>query len=97
VPNVDHLHCILHAICMSPIHKLPAADSPSAQGQAQPQDDLRPTVSAQPLPLPATQAPGYVRMPSEDLLKGARMLEIEHQGEVYRLQLTRQGKLILTK
>jgi hemin uptake protein HemP len=30
-------------------------------------------------------------------MAGQRMLEIVHQGEVYRLQTTRFGKLILTK
>ena len=34
---------------------------------------------------------------SEDLLRGRRLVEISHNGEVYRLQATRLGKLILTK
>jgi hemin uptake protein HemP len=34
---------------------------------------------------------------SEELLRGSRLLEITHNGEVYRLQSTRLGKLILTK
>jgi hemin uptake protein HemP len=34
---------------------------------------------------------------SSALLKGLRTLEIAHNGSVYRLQATRQGKLILTK
>lgn len=34
---------------------------------------------------------------SEELLRGRRLLEIAHNGEVYRLQATRFGKLILTK
>lgn len=34
---------------------------------------------------------------SEDLLQGARELVIKHGDEVYRLRLTNQGKLILTK
>ncbi len=34
---------------------------------------------------------------SQTLLQGHSSLLIRHQGEVYRLQLTRQGKLILTK
>ena len=36
-------------------------------------------------------------VPSEQLLQGRRMVEIAHNGEVYRLQATRLGKLILTK
>lgn len=31
------------------------------------------------------------------LLRGNSSVEITHQGTVYRLQATRQGKLILTK
>lgn len=34
---------------------------------------------------------------SEVLLRGRRLVEITHNGEVYRLQATRLGKLILTK
>lgn len=34
---------------------------------------------------------------SESLLAGARELVIEHAGELYRLRVTNQGKLILTK
>ena len=48
--------------------------------------DSRPQAQARPAPLS-----------SEDLLRGARLVEITHNGEVYRLQATRLGKLILTK
>lgn len=34
---------------------------------------------------------------SAALLQGARSVLINHDGEFYRLQATRQGKLILTK
>ncbi len=34
---------------------------------------------------------------SESLFAGARELVIKHAGEHYRLRLTSQGKLILTK
>ena len=34
---------------------------------------------------------------SKELLKGRRELLIAHQGEVYRLRLTRQDKLIFHK
>ena len=34
---------------------------------------------------------------SHHLLQGHRSLTIAHQGQLYRLQLTRHGKLILTK
>ena len=44
----------------------------------------------------ATQknAPAYT---TDALFKGTREIEIEHNGEVYRLRITRQGKLILNK
>jgi hemin uptake protein HemP len=34
---------------------------------------------------------------SRELLRGHRSVEIHHNGELYRLQSTRTGKLILTK
>ena len=37
------------------------------------------------------------RVRSSDLLQGERELLIEHEGELYRLRLTRYGKLILHK
>lgn len=36
-------------------------------------------------------------IPSSALFSGATEIGIEHHGELYRLKLTRQGKLILTK
>lgn len=36
-------------------------------------------------------------VPSSVLLRGQKSVAIAHQGEVYRLQLTKLGKLILTK
>ena len=41
--------------------------------------------------------PHRAPLPSEQLLQGRRIVEIAHNGEVYRLQATRLGKLILTK
>lgn len=52
---------------------------------------------------PGIEAPGAAGRPqprvldSQVLLSGASLLLIRHQGEIYRLQTTRQGKLILTK
>jgi len=34
---------------------------------------------------------------SQTLLQGCSIVLIRHQGNIYRLQTTRQGKLILTK
>lgn len=49
---------------------------------------------AQRRPLPDAQPS---RLRAEALLGQRREIEIEHNGEVYRLRLTRAGKLILTK
>ena len=46
---------------------------------------------------PAPPAAQPTVLASSDLLRGGRMVEIRHNGEVYRLQATRLGKLILTK
>jgi hemin uptake protein HemP len=47
----------------------------------------------------ATAAPSHPlrRIESVALLAGAREIEIEHRGELYRLRCTNKGKLILTK
>ncbi len=34
---------------------------------------------------------------SNELLRGNKAVEIQHNGSIYRLQATRLGKLILTK
>ena len=63
---------------------------------ARPYDDaLRAAGALQPPP----RADDDRREPldSETLLQGRRLVEISHNGEVYRLQATRLGKLILTK
>lgn len=49
-------------------------------------------------PAPATQDAHPVPvLPSADLLRGQKAVAIDHNGSLYRLQTTRQGKLILTK
>jgi hemin uptake protein HemP len=53
-------------------------------------DDDRPDVAR-----PAVRLPRTVN--SRDLLAGERLLVIQHEEEIYRLQLTAAGKLILTK
>ncbi len=64
-------------------------------------------MSSAPPPPNGTQAVGAETAPgpraappawdSAVLLAGATQAFIVHRGETYRLQLTRQGKLILTK
>ena len=46
---------------------------------------------------PRPPAPPRQPLESTALLCGCRCIEIRHNGEVYRLQATRLGKLILTK
>lgn len=50
------------------------------------------TVSSQAEPLTCLQA-----LSSDALMQGRKTVAISHNGTVYRLQATRQGKLILTK
>jgi hemin uptake protein HemP len=38
-----------------------------------------------------------VTLRSEELLRGGREILIQHASDVYRLRITRNGKLILTK
>jgi len=45
----------------------------------------------------AASTGGVVRIFSRVLFSGAREVEIEHKGAVYRLRQTSLGKLILTK
>lgn len=52
---------------------------------------------SQPGRTPTAPSPAVRQVDSTVLLQGARVLEIMHSGEVYRLQTTRAGKLILTK
>lgn len=48
-------------------------------------------------PDPACTPPARPMLMSEDLLRGAREVEILHAGVVYRLRVTSNDKLILTK
>ncbi len=45
----------------------------------------------------AAAASGTFRIDSQQLFQGQREICIEHAGQAYRLRITRQGKLILTK
>ena len=42
-------------------------------------------------------APAACSITSQELMRGGRMLVIRHGTQVYRLQITASGKLILTK
>ena len=45
----------------------------------------------------ATPVQAPPRLHSHDVMRGHNAVAIEHNGHLYRLQTTRQGKLILTK
>jgi hemin uptake protein HemP len=49
-----------------------------------------------PMPAPPVERELPV-LPSATLLRGQKAVAIDHNGLLYRLQTTRQGKLILTK
>ena len=48
-------------------------------------------------PAPTSAADASPVLSSQAVLQGRSQVAIEHNGAVYRLQTTRQGKLILTK
>ncbi|HMM72898.1 MAG TPA: hemin uptake protein HemP [Rhodocyclaceae bacterium] len=56
-------------------------------------DECREADSTFPISLPAAST----ERSSTEILQGRREIIIVHQGARYRLQLTRNGKLILTK
>lgn len=51
--------------------------------------------AAVPHAAPAAASP--VQLCSDEVLRGHKSVAITHNGALYRLQTTRQGKLILTK
>lgn len=51
----------------------------------------------QPVPQPLAASQGVNTVDSRDLLRGGAELRIRHGDQVYRLQRTALGKLILTK
>ena len=53
-----------------------------------------PVVSAAKTPKPIEPHP---RIQSKELFRNTQRVDIEHRGEIYHLQITRHGKLILTK
>lgn len=59
--------------------------------------DSRQNLARAPAPVQDEAPQPRVALESSELLRGARLVEIRHNGEVYRLQATRLGKLILTK
>ena len=61
-------------------------------------NEQRPDAAAKPEATPEPANPSApVMISSETVLRGQSAVDIEHNGQRYRLQTTRQGKLILTK
>lgn len=53
--------------------------------------------TCEPPPRAAPLAPAVpARLTSRDLLQQAKSVQIEHEGKIYELRLTRLNKLILT-
>lgn len=60
-------------------------------------DDRTPDSAAPVLPsVPEKRKTRARRIRSDDLFSGARELVIEHDGRLYQLRITQNGKLILT-
>ena len=64
--------------------------------------DVTPSTSASASAAASVSATGSLAgglrcISSDTLFSGAREIGIDHQGALYRLQVTRQGKLILIK
>ncbi|QHE86720.1 hemin uptake protein HemP [Hydrogenophaga sp. BPS33] len=65
--------------------------------------NLNPNTASASAPLSASPAAAASEtqhvsvLPSAELLRGQKVVAIDHNGSLYRLQTTRQGKLILTK
>lgn len=60
----------------------------------------RDMVRVQPKPAVHTFAPAAIparTLTSDAILRGQREIGIEHHGALYRLKVTKQGKLILNK
>lgn len=55
------------------------------------------SASQRTLSLPAKPATAQPGVSSNEILRGQKTVEINHNGLTYKLQATRLGKLILTK
>ncbi|MHB0973165.1 MAG: hemin uptake protein HemP [Thiobacillus sp.] len=67
-----------------------------------PTDPMRPGSPARAsapfrLPFGAGQQAASSGIPADLLFRGSQEILINHNGEIYRLRITRNGKLILTK
>ena len=89
------------------IHQAPnfrnRRDGVGLPGMSRPHDlgpDSRHSGPARSIELPSSDdraETGVRRIPSGRLFEHGAVVEIEHEGAIYRLRHTRRGKLILTK
>ncbi|MFP5407838.1 MAG: hemin uptake protein HemP [Gammaproteobacteria bacterium] len=68
-------------------------DQPNPDADTMPLPPATPDLS--PIPGRKPAAPGII--PADALFHGSQEVLISHNGEHYRLRITRNGKLILTK
>ena len=73
-----------------------SASSPSRRRHEEPATATTPAAAAG-ASRPRRRRRAARRWTATQLLRGSRLVEIRHNGELYRLQATRLGKLILTK
>lgn len=74
--------------------------TPGTEGNRQISGSTAHAAADRPRLPPATGHPASAELPaiaSETLLQGHTTVQIVHNGLTYRLQATRQGRLILTK
>lgn len=71
--------------------RMPDALAPDTHGTAHP-----PAAADGPVPRAPRRDTPYT-LSSSELMRGQHTVAIAHNGAIYRLQTTRQGKLILTK
>jgi hemin uptake protein HemP len=68
-----------------------------------PSDPMRPgsptqaPAASRPPVEPRLQMPSQVGIPADLLFQGSQEILINHHGEIYRLRITKNSKLILTK
>jgi hemin uptake protein HemP len=58
-------------------------------------DKMSDSATPSPIPQPAEEKLRVIR--SEELLQGEQTILIDHYGTIYKLRITKQGKLILNK
>lgn len=57
----------------------------------------QPPENSSQVPSTLPRLPGGVVWTSEEILKGTKEIQIVHRSEIYRLRLTKNDKLILSK